>query len=196
MNAKERTLWMLVFGLIVCSLLLLLRLNDTPEPPPPCDASAAADEILRAERPNMGAIERKFWSDVLAKHYGGAGLSPVLGASLLATENRFKTYRVSSTGAQGAFQIQPNIWLGTPECPKNSDLFEVEVSAECSARILSKYVREGGSVEAGLRRYVAGPHGQANAQWYADQILARVARAGAKSCPQFKSYLVHDAAKN
>lgn len=169
--------------LLVIAASAIRSATVTVEPPLACEPRQVAEAILLDERPQMGELERRFWLDVMTKHFEPRGISVSLAAALGGQETKFQPHLVSSAGARGAWQVMPNVWLGTDECPKGSDLFEVETNAGCAARILARYLHEGGSVEAALRRYVAGPHGQAKAQWYADQTLARMARATQKACP-------------
>jgi hypothetical protein len=184
-DAIDHITWpVVIIGVLVGHVIYLYLLRPAPAGTVTgCDARAVAEQVLRNERPQMGELERRFHLDILQQHFVPHGISVALAASLGAQESKFRTHLVSSAGARGTFQVMPNIWLGTPECPRDTDLFEEEANAECSARILAKYIQEGGNVEAGLRRYQAGPYGQDRATWYANEVMTRLARATQQACP-------------
>jgi hypothetical protein len=163
--------------------------NVSPKPVDTCDERRIAEEIIRDARQEMGSIERAFWLDVMEKYGKPKGISLPLLASVGVQESKFRPGLVSSVGARGVFQVMPE-WVGKPECPKRvEDLFDVESNTRCAVNILVADITKGGGVEVGLRRYAAGPHKQGEAQWYSDQVLARIARSAAASCPRFAMML-------
>jgi soluble lytic murein transglycosylase-like protein len=192
---RSAGLWGVLYalGLGVVIAFVLVKAGGAATTAPICNPRAVAEQILINERPQMGGIERSFWLDVMAKHFEPRGISVSLAAALGGQESKFRPHLVSPAGARGAWQVMPNIWVGTAECAKGMDLFEVEGNAGCASRILARYVHEGRSVEAGLRRYAAGPHGQSKAQWYANEVMARLARATEMACPAAKGLYLVDA---
>ncbi len=158
----------------------LLFVSCSPRESMPSCTSAVVASIISTERPGMGAAERAFWQTAIETAAAKRDVPAPLLASLVAQESKFRGGAKSSAGAIGATQVMP-LWKRA-DC-KGYDLEEIEQNLDCGALVLAKYIAEGKGVPAGLRRYVAGPNGQAKAQWYSDQILARLMIASAAGCP-------------
>jgi soluble lytic murein transglycosylase-like protein len=140
----------------------------------------------------MGPDEIVFWGRAIKKAANKNGVSPSLLAALVAQESKFRGHLVSGAGAKGASQVMP---LWTQSLCKGVDLMEIESNLNCGAAVLAQYIKEGKSVPAGLRRYVAGPNGEAKAQWYSDQILARLMVASSAVCKANSNLLVAEVPK-
>ena len=143
-----------------------------------CAPTQLVETIIRNERPQMGDLERRFWLHAITKAAAEAGAPPVIFASQVAQESRFKGHVVSHKGAKGASQIM-DVWLKEH---KGVDLMEIEANLSLGAKILTQYISECGGIEGGLRCYAAGPKNQSGAQWYADRVLARVSLAATGAC--------------
>jgi soluble lytic murein transglycosylase-like protein len=134
--------------------------------------------------------QQKWVSRWLAKRYRVAGdaihmlvsttyqsatelkLDPLLILAVIAIESRFNPFSESPVGAQGLMQVMSKI---------HQEKFQVHGGVEAAldpvtnikvgSRILKEYVAEGGSVEAGLRKYV-GAAGFANDSGYGYRVLS------------------------
>lgn len=139
---------------------------------------AAQQKTAKAGRPQPAAAtatstQQKWVSYWLAKRYRVAGdaihmlvstsyqvakelkLDPLLILSVIAIESRFNPLSESPVGAQGLMQVMSNI---------HKDKFQKHggvaaalnpvANINVGSRILKEYVVQGGSVEAGLKRYV------------------------------------------
>lgn len=146
----------------------------------PVIAAAAPAAKLRTTRPNRSqqagiatAMQQKWVTYWLAKRYRVAGdaihtlvstsyqvakeikLDPLLILSVIAIESRFNPLSESPVGAQGLMQVMSKI---------HQDKFQKHggvaaalnpvANIDVGSRILKEYVVQGGSVEAGLKKYV------------------------------------------
>ena len=81
------------------------------------------------------------------------GIDPELIASIIATESTFRIEAVSSTGAIGPAQIQPNYWS------EFCDDLNLDVPSEnisCGSRILTFLIANSESESAAIKSYHAG----------------------------------------
>ncbi|HTH44735.1 MAG TPA: transglycosylase SLT domain-containing protein [Oxalicibacterium sp.] len=82
-------------------------------------------------------------------------LDPLLILAVMAIESRFNPFAESPVGAQGLMQVMSKVHYdkfeqtGGPRSALNP-----VVNIKVGASILKEYVKSGGSVEAGLKRYV------------------------------------------
>lgn len=166
---------LVVFGLVSLADMAAGQIAPVA---PTCAPTQIVETIIRNERPKMGDLERKFWLNAITKAAAEAGAPPVVFASQVAQESRFKGHVVSHKGAKGAAQIM-DVWLKEY---KGVDLMEIEANLALGAKILVHYTDKCGGIEGGLRCYAAGPKNQRAAQWYADRVLARVALAATGAC--------------
>lgn len=150
----------------------------------PAVAAAAAPEVRGSRMPAKSsgrphhasastATQQKWVAYWLAKRYRVAGdaihmlvstsyqvakelkLDPLLILSVIAIESRFNPLSESPVGAQGLMQVMSNI---------HKDKFQKHggvaaalnpvANINVGSRILKEYVVQGGSVEAGLKKYV------------------------------------------
>jgi soluble lytic murein transglycosylase-like protein len=139
--------------------------------------SAAADDnkvtvITRSAAPSTD-IQQKRVTQWIAKRYRVANdatnmlvtaaygtardinLDPLLILAVMAIESRFNPFAESPVGAQGLMQVMSKVHydkfeeIGGPRSALNP-----VVNIKVGAMILKEYVKSGGSVEAGLKRYV------------------------------------------
>lgn len=177
MQRKNELLLALITPLLAAGFFGL-GISVQPEARPICSPTQIVETIIRNERPQMGELERRFWLNAITKAAAEAGAPPVVFASQVAQESRFKGHVVSHKGAKGAAQIM-DVWLKEH---KGVDLMEIEANLSLGAKILTQYINECGGIEGGLRCYAAGPKNQSGAQWYADKVMARVALAATGAC--------------
>lgn len=125
--------------------------------------------IIKRERPQMGAIEVRFWQAAIATAARKHGIDPAIATAKVAQESTFYQHLVSKKGARCASQIMP--FNAKPD-----EVGEIESCLDKGMAILAKYVKECGDVYAGLLCYYAGPGNAKNPRHrhYADAILARV----------------------
>ncbi len=133
---------------------------------PTCDI---IDHIISTERPQMGPLERKFWSDAIRAVSAKHGLPPEIIAAKIAQESRFRAQVVSSRGAKGPAQLMP-MWV------KGFDPYEIELNLDKGAEVLAAELKAtGGDINRALRRYNGGPGGERipETEGYAARVLAR-----------------------
>lgn len=175
----------LVLVIHVVVILVLMIIFVTRSPVVHCTEATLVEQLITTERPDMGPREARFWREALIEAATAARVSPSLFAAVIAVENRFYGKGLSATGAQGAGQVMPS-WLGKPQCAKGTNLQEIEPNLRCAAAILRYELDESkGDVQQALRRYNAGPQGQAKVQQYADQTQLKLARAQFARCAPF-----------
>lgn len=81
------------------------------------------------------------------------GIDPELVASIIATESAFDVQAVSSTGAIGPAQIQPNYWSDFCE---DLNLEVPNQNISCGSRILCYLIANSESETEAIKRYNAG----------------------------------------
>lgn len=166
-------------------ILLGLWLVSLVTRPPACTDVSLVEQLLVTERPDMGSRERAFLLGAITHAAFQEKVSASLLAAVLAVENGFHGRGLSATGARGMGQVMPS-WLGKPQCAKDTNLQEIEPNLRCAAAILRYELDESkGDVQQALRRYNAGPQGQAKVQQYADQTQLKLARAQFARCAPF-----------
>ena len=116
-----------------------------------------------------------------------AGLDPVLGFGLVATESSFRRTAVSWAGAVGYTQVMPSTARWMDPRVRRTDLFETDVNLELGfeylAWLLDYY---DGDVRLALTAYNRGPgtvdelieRGQDPENGYADKVLGTRSRRG------------------
>src|SRR5690606_14325187 len=98
-------------------------------------------------------------------------LDPLLVLAVIAVESSFNPLAESVTGAKGLMQIIPRYHLDKlAHFGGEAAAFDPESNIAVGARILKQYVRQTGSLEAGLQRY-NGALTDASAR-YAQKVLA------------------------
>lgn len=101
---------------------------------------------------------------------------PLLILAVIAIESRFNPFAESHVGAQGLMQVMPKI---------HQEKFEDHggikaalnpiVNIKVGTRILDEYIRRGGSIEAGLKRYVGAANMKTD-QGYGAKVLQEYRR--------------------
>ncbi|HWT72382.1 MAG TPA: lytic transglycosylase domain-containing protein [Oxalicibacterium sp.] len=146
------------------------ELRDDATSPAPDDNKITV--ITRSAAPNTD-IQQKRVTQWIAKRYRVANdatnmlvsaayttareinLDPLLILAVMAIESRFNPFAESPVGAQGLMQVMSKVHYdkfeqtGGPRSALNP-----VVNIKVGASILKEYVKSGGSVEAGLKRYV------------------------------------------
>jgi soluble lytic murein transglycosylase-like protein len=86
-----------------------------------------------------------------------AGLDPLLVLAVMAVESRFDPGARSAQGAKGLMQIVPRFHRDKLD-PHGGEMaiLDPRVNVSVGTQILKQYVREAGSVQAGLQRYAGG----------------------------------------
>lgn len=106
---------------------------------------------------------------------GVIGISPAIVAAQWRVESDFNDNALSSTGARGLTQIEPQTWQGA-NCSGNPD--NANDSAKCYSKIMYSLVKQyHGDIRDALAAYNAGSGDISAGYGYADQILA-AANAG------------------
>lgn len=140
---------------------------DTVAPPPISTPAAAPSPMLGND------IQQKRVTEWLSKRYRVAGdatnmlvsaayltakeinLDPLLILAVMAIESRFNPFAESPVGAQGLMQVMSKVHhdkfadMGGAQAALNP-----VANIRVGSLILKEYVTRGGSVEAGLKRYV------------------------------------------
>ena len=171
-----------------------------PAPPAPDVSGAAAAGLAEAAVADMRAGQRqaggatsaqqKWVSRWLAKRYRVAGdaihllvstayqaakelkLDPLLILAVIAIESRFNPISESPVGAQGLMQVMSKIHQEKFQQHGGVEAaLDPATNIQVGARILKQYVTEGGSVEAGLKKYV-GAAGLATDSGYGHKVLS------------------------
>lgn len=134
--------------------------------------------------------QQKWVSRWLAKRYRVAGdaihvlvstayqaakelkLDPLLILAVIAIESRFNPLSESPVGAQGLMQVMSKIHQEKFQMHGGVEAaLDPATNIKVGARILKQYVSEGGSVEAGLKKYV-GAAGLATDSGYGHKVLS------------------------
>jgi soluble lytic murein transglycosylase-like protein len=86
-----------------------------------------------------------------------AGVDPLLVLAVMAVESRFDPDAKSAYGAKGLMQIVPRFHRDKLD-PHGGEIaiLDPRVNVTVGTQILEQYVREAGSVQAGLQRYAGG----------------------------------------
>ena len=164
-------------------------------------AAAAADADMRGVRQQASgtgqqqaggatSAQQKWVSRWLAKRYRVAGdaihilvstayqtakelkLDPLLILAVIAIESRFNPISESPVGAQGLMQVMSKIHQEKFQQHGGVEAaLDPATNIKVGARILKQYVSEGGSVEAGLKKYV-GAAGLATDFGYGHKVLS------------------------
>lgn len=157
------------------------------------DLAAVAVADMRAGQRQAGgatSAQQKWVSHWLAKRYRVAGdaihllvstayqaakelkLDPLLILAVIAIESRFNPISESPVGAQGLMQVMSKIHQEKFQQHGGVEAaLDPATNIQVGARILKQYVTEGGSVEAGLRKYV-GAAGLATDSGYGHKVLS------------------------
>jgi soluble lytic murein transglycosylase-like protein len=106
---------------------------------------------------------------------GESALDPLLILAVIGVESRFEPAARNPSGAQGLMQIIPKFHLQKLAAHGGANaILDPVVNIRVGAVILADYIARGGSVEAGLQRYVGA--GDDPARSYARKVLAERAR--------------------
>lgn len=104
-----------------------------------------------------------------------SGLDPLLILAVIGVESRFEPAARNPSGAQGLMQIVPKFHLHKLAAHGGANaIVDPVVNIRVGAAILAEYIALGGSVEAGLQRYVGSSDDPARG--YARKVLAERAR--------------------
>ncbi|MBZ2206974.1 transglycosylase SLT domain-containing protein [Massilia soli] len=175
-------------------------------------AAAPAEEAEEPQSVHHKAIEgtrkqQEFVTSWLAKRYRVAGdaadmlvstayltasemkLDPLLILAVMAIESRFNPFAESPVGAQGLMQVMSKVHkdkfhsMGGTQAALNP-----VANIRVGSQILKEYVTRGGSVEAGLKRYVGAAAFETDSG-YGSRVLAEYQRlklvARGKNVPTF-----------
>ena len=160
---------------------------------PVADLRSVRQQASVTDRQQAGGAtspQQKWVSRWLAKRYRVAGdaihvlvstayqaakelkLDPLLILAVIAIESRFNPLSESPVGAQGLMQVMSKIHQEKFQQHGGIEAALDPVSnIKVGARILKQYVSEGGSVEAGLKKYV-GAAGLATDFGYGHKVLS------------------------
>lgn len=140
----------------------------------PADADEAIQPASSAPSPMLGTdIQQKRVTEWLSKRYRVAGdatnmlvsaayltakeinLDPLLILAVMAIESRFNPFAESPVGAQGLMQVMSKVHHDKfAEMGGTQAALNPVANIRVGSLILKEYVSRGGSVEAGLKRYV------------------------------------------
>lgn len=137
------------------------------------EAQATVDYLSRRYRVAATAIEPL----VLAAHTAGlrTGLDPMLLVAVMAIESGFNPIAESPMGAQGLMQVIPRFHQDKLEAVSSSNsLLDPIVNIQVGALVLKEYIRNTGSLEAGLQKYAGAISDDENQ--YANKVLAEKQR--------------------
>lgn len=134
---------------------------------------ATVDYLSRRYRVAATAIEPL----VLAAQTAGGrtGLDPMLLVAVMAIESGFNPIAESPMGAQGLMQVIPRFHQDKLEAVSSSNsLLDPIVNIQVGALVLKEYIRNTGSLEAGLQKYAGAVSDDENQ--YATKVLAEKQR--------------------
>lgn len=153
---------------------------------PPVRPAVASDAAQERERARLDAVFARHYDipiELAARIHEaarGAGLDPVLGFGLVATESSFRRTAVSWAGAVGYTQVMPATARWMDPRVRRGDLFETETNLKLGFEYLS-YLLEyyEGDVRLALTAYNRGPgtvdalldRGRDPENGYADKVL-------------------------
>ena len=140
----------------------------------PAEADDAVQTVSAAPSPMLGTdIQQKRVTEWLSKRYRVAGdatnmlvsaayltakeinLDPLLILAVMAIESRFNPFAESPVGAQGLMQVMSKVHHDKfAEMGGTQAALNPVANIRVGSLILKEYVSRGGSVEAGLKRYV------------------------------------------
>jgi len=145
---------------------------------------SVVDHVARKHRVARAAVER-YVGDVYAagQRYR---LDPLLLIALISVESAFNPAAESAWGAQGLTQVIPKyhpekLALFGPD----ASLLDPTTSIFVGAQVLREYIRQSGSVEGGLQRYVGSiedPY-----QVYSNKVLTEYRRLSSVFGPRIQT---------
>jgi len=99
-------------------------------------------------------------------------LPPTLILAVMAVESRFNPFAKGTQGAMGLMQIEPSAHQDTlNRFGGQLAAFDPLTNLRLGARLLQASIRDGGSVDAGLRQY-AQASGQSNDAAYVERVMS------------------------
>ena len=101
-------------------------------------------------------------------------LDPIVFQEMIRKESRFNQYAIGDNGeARGLGQIQ-NKWHKATCLLSDKELLDIDLNLDCSARILSKYLKEANNdYFTALSRYNGGYSNSKESKKYAKTILSK-----------------------
>lgn len=191
LRAKRRSLLRYGLALVLIAPAVLLGAFSTPSgiaAPgfPPVRPGVESNAALELERTRLDAVFARHYDipiDLATRIHEaarGAGLDPVLGFGLVATESSFRRTAVSWAGAVGYTQLMPATARWMDPRVRRGDLFETETNLEIGFQYLA-YLLDyyDGDVRLALTAYNRGPgtvdglleKGRDPENGYADKVL-------------------------
>lgn len=181
---------------------------EAPALPAAAPVAAAPVPMTAAEKHLAGSIkQQEFVTSWLSRRYRVAGdaanmlvatayttahefkLDPLLILAVMAIESGFNPFAESPVGAQGLMQVMSKVHKDKfHEMGGTKAALDPVANIRVGSRILKEYVQRGGSVEAGLKRYVGAAAFDTDSG-YGSRVLAEWKRlkqvAGGKNVPIF-----------
>ena len=134
---------------------------------------AALDQVSQRYRVSADAIEPVFKAVQVAARQ--RGLDPLLVIAVISIESRFNPFSQSPMGAQGLMQIIPRYHQDKAlQVTADRPFLDPIANVQMGTQILQEFIRQQGSVIAGLQ-YYNGALGDAE-QAYANKVLAEKQR--------------------
>jgi len=139
---------------------------------PRVEIEAIADSLAKRYRISAAALR-----GVVATAYREGqrtGLDPLLIIAVIAVESGFNPIAESEMGAQGLMQVIPRYHPAYVEAAGADSVLDPHSNIRLGARVLSDYIRAGGTEVAGLQRYNGATGDPSNA--YAAKVLGEKQR--------------------
>lgn len=131
------------------------------------DIDAVAGAVARRYR-----ISQEATRELVGKAYregGRIGLDPLLIVAVIAVESRFNPLAQSDGGAIGLMQVIPRYHADKFDPARGGSILDPQTNIQLGARVLSDYIRRGGTEMAGLQLYNGASADASNG--YANKVL-------------------------